>query len=72
MFGQKNRKEHSDDFSVFGKAMDHLNQLRLCFEKCRMARLSLNPGKCAFAVKRGILLGHIISEEGMLFKKLRH
>ena len=54
-----------DDFSVFGKAMDHLNQLRLCFERCRMARLSLNPAKCAFAVKRGILLRHIISKEGM-------
>ena len=54
-----------DDFSVFGKVVDHLNQLKLCFERCRMARLSLNPAKCAFAVKRGILLGHIISEEGM-------
>ena len=30
-----------------------------------MARLSLNPAKCAFAFKRGVLLGHIISEEGM-------
>lgn len=45
--------------------MDHLNQLRLCFKRCRMARLSLNPTKCAFAIKRGILLGHIISKEGM-------
>ena len=54
-----------DDFSVFGKKSEHLYQLRLCFERCRMSRLSLNPAKCAFAVKRGVLLGHIISEEGM-------
>lgn len=54
-----------DDFSVFGRMVEHLSHLRMCFEKCRMARLSLNPAKCAFAVRRGILLGHIISEEGM-------
>ena len=54
-----------DDFSVFGNRTQHLVHLRLCFEKCRQARLSLNPAKCAFAVRRGVLLGHIISEEGM-------
>ena len=27
--------------------------------------LSLNLAKCAFAIKRGVLLGHIISKEGM-------
>ena len=26
---------------------------------------SLNPAKCAFAVRSGILLGNVISEEGM-------
>ena len=56
-----------DDFSVFGNRVEHLDHLRQCFEKCRQARLSLNPAKCAFAMKRGVLLGHIISEEGMQF-----
>ena len=28
--------------------------------------MSLNPFKCAIAVRRGKLLGHIISAEGML------
>ena len=37
----------------------------MCFDKCRQARLSLNLAKCAFAVRRGVLLGHIILEEGM-------
>ena len=54
-----------DDFSVFGKKDEHLNHLRLCLERCRMFRMSLNPFKCAIAVKRGVLLGHVISEEGM-------
>ena len=54
-----------DDFSVFGKMSEHLFHLRLCFQKCRMSRLSLYPTRCSFAVKRGVLLGHIISEEGM-------
>ena len=54
-----------DDFSVFGRMSEHLLHLRLCFQRCRMSRLSLNPAKCAFAMRRGVLLGHIISEEGM-------
>ena len=54
-----------DDFSVFGKKEDHLSHLRWCFEKCRMAGLALNPAKCAFAMKRGILLGQVISKDGM-------
>ena len=37
-----------DYFGVFGKMLDHLNHLRMCFERCIMARLSLNPAKCAF------------------------
>lgn len=54
-----------DDFSVFGKVIDHLHHLRLCFEKCRSAGLALNPSKCAFAVNRGILLGQVVSKEGI-------
>ena len=54
-----------DDFSVFGRKSEHIDHLKLCFERCKMARLSLNPTKCAFEVRRGILLGHVISEEGM-------
>ena len=30
-----------------------------------MDQLILSPAKCAFVVKRGILLAHIISKEGM-------
>lgn len=34
-------------------------------ERCTMARLVLSLSKCAFAVNRGILLGQVISKDGM-------
>ena len=54
-----------DDFAVFGMHKDHLHHLRLCLERCRAARLSFNPAKCAFGVTSGALLGHIVSKEGI-------
>ena len=54
-----------DDFSVFGEKVKHLEYLRKCFERCRLFRMSLNPHKCAIAVQKGKLLGHIISKDGM-------
>ena len=47
---------------IVGKPFEHL---RLCLEKCREGRFSLNPGKCAFGVTSGTLLGHIVSQEGI-------
>ena len=54
-----------DDFAVFGMHKDHLHHLRLCLERCRATRLSLNAAKCAFGVTSGALLGHIVSKEGI-------
>ena len=34
-----------DDFNVFGRMSEHLLHLKLCFQRCRMSRLSLNPRK---------------------------
>ena len=44
---------------------DHLYHLQLCLERCHVARLSLNPAKCAFGVTSGTLLGHIVSKDGI-------
>jgi hypothetical protein len=52
-----------DDFAVFGTHKMHLQHVELCLRKCREARLSLNPAKCAFAVTSGRLLGHIVSKD---------
>ena len=54
-----------DDFAVYGTTTDHFTHLQLCLERCRTARLSLNPAKCAFGVTNGALLGHIVSKEGI-------
>ena len=54
-----------DDFVVYSRKIDHFDHLRLCLERCRQGRLSLNPAKCAFGVTSGTLLGHIVSEEGI-------
>ena len=54
-----------DDFAVYGMRKDHLHHLRLCLERSRAARLSLNPAKCAFGVTSGTLLGHIVSKDGI-------
>ena len=54
-----------DDFAVYGTAVEHFQHLRLCLERCRVSRLSVNPAKCAFGVTSGALLGHIVSKEGI-------
>ena len=42
-----------------------MTQLRLCLDRCRQSRLSLNPAKCVFFVTSGNLLGYIVSQEGI-------
>ena len=55
-----------DNFAVYNWQTEHLDHLRLCLEKCREYRLSLNPTKCVFGVASGNLLGHIVSKEGIV------
>ncbi|KAL2653999.1 hypothetical protein R1flu_022127 [Riccia fluitans] len=55
-----------DDFTVYGSRTDHLGHLRKCLEKCRKFSISLNPDKSVFGVSFGVLLGHIISKDGLL------
>ncbi|KAL2610726.1 hypothetical protein R1flu_029299 [Riccia fluitans] len=55
-----------DDFTVYGSCTDHLGHLRKCLQKCRRFSISLNPDKSVFGVSSGVLLGHIISKDGLL------
>ena len=50
-----------DDFTVYGQQLEHLTQLQLCLDRCRQARLSLNPAKSVNLVTSGNLLSHIIN-----------
>jgi hypothetical protein len=43
-----------------------LNDLKKCITQCRNNGISLNPEKCAFCVNLGMLLGHIVCEDGLL------
>ena len=55
-----------DDFSVHGNSFsDCLNHLTQVLARCEEKRLVLNWEKCHFMVKKGIVLGHIISKQGI-------
>ncbi|CAN6542459.1 unnamed protein product [Malus baccata var. baccata] len=52
--------------SVFGDSFDGcLHNLSLILKRCVETNLVLNWEKCHFMVKQGIVLGHIISENGI-------
>jgi hypothetical protein len=55
-----------DDFIVNSDMESHLMKLKLCFQKCREYKISLNPKKCAFMVFLGLILRFIVSKEGKL------
>ena len=55
-----------DDFSVFGRSFDHcLGNLEKILARCEEANLVLNWEKFHFMVKKGIVLGHKISQAGL-------
>jgi hypothetical protein len=54
-----------DDFAMFSNADSHLVYLRKTFERCKETILKLHPGKCFFGMLSGVLLGHIVSKEGL-------
>jgi hypothetical protein len=47
------------------KASDLLSDLEVTFRCLKAKSVKLNPEKCAFGVPRGMLLGFIISEQGI-------
>ncbi|KAI3453495.1 hypothetical protein Pfo_010158 [Paulownia fortunei] len=55
-----------DDFSIFGNSFDDcLSNLEKILIRCEEKNLVLNWEKCHFMVTTGIVLGHIISSEGI-------
>ncbi|CAM6086284.1 unnamed protein product [Calypogeia fissa] len=54
-----------DDFVVYGTKKEHVDYLRLTFQRCREIGLKLHPGKCIFGVEEGTLLGHKVSKKGI-------
>ncbi len=55
-----------DDFIVYGHKKEHLNHLKKCMIQCKNNGISVNPEKYASCVNLGVLLGHIVCEDGLL------
>ena len=55
-----------DDIVVFlSSIQEHLEHLRVVFERLSEANIKLKPSKCQFAKDRFTYLGHIISRKGI-------
>jgi len=55
-----------DEFSVFGSSFDdYLSNLNIVLKRCAEKNLTLNWEKYHFIVKKGIVLGHVISKDGI-------
>ena len=54
-----------DDFAVFNEKTDHHEFLRRTFQRCRETGLKLHPGKCFLGMESGVLLGHVVSRQGL-------
>ncbi|XP_021759252.1 uncharacterized protein LOC110724165 isoform X1 [Chenopodium quinoa] len=61
-----------DDFTVHGDSFDNcLEYLTLVLKRCLETNLVLNSEKCHFMVQQGIVLGHIVSSEGIKVDKAK-
>ena len=61
-----------DDFSVYGSSFENcLNNLEKVLIRCKEKNLVLNWEKCHFMVTQGIVLGHVISPQGIEVDKAK-
>ncbi|GJY28019.1 reverse transcriptase domain-containing protein [Tanacetum coccineum] len=61
-----------DDFLVFGNSFDSfLANLEQMLIRCKQANLVLNLNKCHFIVTEGIVLGHKVSNAGLVVNKAK-
>jgi deoxyuridine 5'-triphosphate nucleotidohydrolase len=55
-----------DDINIFSETFEeHLEHLRLVFQRIREAGLKLNKAKCNFVRKELLFLGHVINKDGI-------
>nr|GEY82900.1 reverse transcriptase domain-containing protein [Tanacetum cinerariifolium] len=69
---EKNMEVFMDDFSVFGNSFENcLSRLDKMLQRCEDTNLCLNWEKSHFMVKKGIVLDHKISKNGIEDAKAR-
>ena len=58
---------YMDDICVFSSNFDdHINDLKLVFDRLRESRLKLKPSKCLFCQTQIKFLGHVVTDKGIL------
>jgi hypothetical protein len=61
-----------DDLTARSKKhTQHLDDLRVIFQRCRQYNICLNPLKCVFCITAGHLLGFIVSQCGITIDPLK-
>nr|GEX92366.1 reverse transcriptase domain-containing protein [Tanacetum cinerariifolium] len=69
---EKTMEIFMDDFSVFGNSFENcLSRLDKMLQRCENTNLSLNWEKSHFMVKKGIVLGHKISKNGIVVDRAK-
>jgi len=65
-FIHKFQEVYFDDWTLFGLLNNHIEQLRLMFDRCRKCQIALNLKKCIFCSPFGILLAHVVCKQGLI------
>ena len=54
-----------DDFAIYSKKIDHLEKVREAFKRLDECKGQLNPDKCRIGEKEVVMLGHVVSLQGI-------
>jgi hypothetical protein len=65
-FLHKFLEAYFDDWTIFSLLKNHIECLRLMLDKCKKCQIALNLKKCIFLSNFGVLLEHIVCNQGLL------
>ena len=60
-----------DDWTVFGLVRHHNENLCMMLERCHQYQIALNLRKCIFFAPFGVLLGHVVSHDGIFVDPMK-
>jgi hypothetical protein len=65
-FMHKFPEAYLDYWTIFSLLKNHIECVRIMFDKCRQCQIALNLKKCILFSPFGVLLGHIVCKKGLL------